>query len=85
VGIDFTRLRRTLNTLESTLTKIQGGGASPNTISNLLLVSPAVGIREVQDDFWQVSFMDFDWGYFDLKTRALQPLDNPFGPKLLPM
>jgi hypothetical protein len=24
-------------------------------------------------------------GYFDLETRVLEPLDNPFGPKVLPM
>ena len=24
-------------------------------------------------------------GYFDLDTRVLEPLDSPFGPRLLPM
>jgi putative transposase len=32
-----------------------------------------------------VSFMDYDLGYFDLETRVLEPLENPFGPKVLPM
>ena len=45
----------------------------------------AVGIREVHDDIWLVSFMDYDLGYFDLETRVLEPLENPFGPKALPM
>jgi putative transposase len=45
----------------------------------------AVGIKEVQDDIWLVSFMDYDLGYFDLETRVLEPLENPFGPKLSPM
>jgi putative transposase len=45
----------------------------------------AVGIQEVHDDIWLVSFMDYDLGYFDLETRVLEPLHNPFGPKLLPM
>jgi len=26
---------------------------------------PGVGIKEVQDDIWLVSFMDYDLGYFD--------------------
>jgi putative transposase len=39
----------------------------------------AVGINEVHDDIWLVSFMDYDLGYFDLDTRVLEPLDNPFG------
>ena len=45
----------------------------------------AVGIKEVHDDIWLVSFMDYDLGYFDLDTRVLEPLENPFGPKVLPM
>jgi hypothetical protein len=45
----------------------------------------AVGIKEVHDDIWLVSFMDYDLGYFDLDTRVLEPLENPFGSKLLPM
>jgi putative transposase len=45
----------------------------------------AVGIKEVHDDIWLVSFMDYDLGYFDLETRVLEPLENPFGPKALPM
>ena len=45
----------------------------------------AVGIKGVHDDIWLVSFMDYDLGYFDLETRVLEPLENPFGPKVLPM
>jgi len=32
-----------------------------------------------------VSFMDYDLGYIDLEEKTLQPLENPFGPKVLPM
>ena len=45
----------------------------------------AMGIKEMHDDIWLVSFMDYDLGYFDLETRVLEPLDNPFGPRLSPM
>src|SRR5215216_1812166 len=34
---------------------------------------------------WLVSFMDYDLGYFDHDTCRLEPLENPFGPKVLPM
>jgi len=34
----------------------------------------AVGIKEVHDDIWLVSFMDYDLGYFDLETRVLERL-----------
>jgi putative transposase len=29
--------------------------------------------------------MDYDLGHFDLETRVLEPLENPFDPKVLPM
>ena len=44
----------------------------------------AVGIKEEHDDIWLVSSMDYDLGYFDLETRVLEPLENPFGPEVLP-
>jgi putative transposase len=50
-----------------------------------VFAAQAVGIKEVHDDIRLVSFMDYDLGYFDLETRVLEPLENPFGPKVLPM
>jgi hypothetical protein len=44
-----------------------------------------VGIKVFLDAIWLVSFMDWDLGYFDLETRVLAPLENPFGPRVLPM
>ena len=49
------------------------------------LAGQAVAIKEVDDGIWLVSFMDYDLGYVDLEEKALQPLENPFGPKVLPM
>jgi hypothetical protein len=50
--------------------------------SQHFLAGQAVGIREVDDGIWLVSFMDYDLGYIDLEERTLQPLNNPFGPKV---
>ena len=44
-----------------------------------------LGIKEVEDDVWLVSFMQYDLAYIDLEQKTLQPLDNPFGPRLSPM
>ena len=44
-----------------------------------------VGIKEVDEGTWIVSFMHYDLGYIDLEQKTLQPLDNPFGPRLSPM
>ena len=46
------------------------------------LAGQAVGIKEVDDGIWLVSFMDYDLGYIDLEEKTLQPLENPFGPKV---
>jgi len=44
-----------------------------------------VGIREVSDKIWLVSFMDYDLGIFDEDSNRVQPAENPFMAKLLPM
>jgi putative transposase len=44
-----------------------------------------VGIRQVEDRLWLVSFMHYDLGYFDDETCRLEPIANPFGAKVLPM
>jgi hypothetical protein len=49
------------------------------------LAGQAVGIKEVDNGIWLVSFMDYDLGYIDLEEKTLQPLDNPFGPRVSPM
>ena len=50
-----------------------------------VLAGQRVGIKEVDEGIWIVSFMHYDLGYIDLEQKALQPLDNPFGARLLPM
>jgi len=50
-----------------------------------VLAGQKLGIREVDDGIWLVSFMHYDLGYFDLEQKTLQPLDNPFGTRLSPM
>ncbi|MGH6611576.1 MAG: IS481 family transposase [Burkholderiaceae bacterium] len=50
-----------------------------------VLAGQRVGIKEIDDGIWLLSFMHYDLGYFDLEQKTLQPLDNPFGARLLPM
>ena len=44
-----------------------------------------VGVTQVGDRIWLVTFMHYDLGYFDDETGKLEPIENPFGPKVLPM
>ena len=44
-----------------------------------------VGVRQVDDKIWLVSFMDYDLGYFDEETNRVEPANNPFGAKVSPM
>jgi transposase InsO family protein len=50
-----------------------------------VLAGQRLGIKEVDEGIWLVSFMHYDLGYIDLEQKTLQPLDNPFGARLLPM
>lgn len=44
-----------------------------------------VGVKQVDDKIWLVSFMDYDLGYFDEDSNRIEPGENPFGAKVLPM
>jgi putative transposase len=44
-----------------------------------------VGVKQVSDNIWLVSFMQYDLGYFDHDTCRLEPIENPFSAKVLPM
>ena len=44
-----------------------------------------VGVKQVTDQIWLVTFMHYDLGYFDRETCRLEPIANPFSPKVLPM
>lgn len=50
-----------------------------------VLAGQKLGIKEVDDGIWLVSFLHYDLGYIDLEQRTLQTIDNPFGTRLSPM
>jgi len=47
-----------------------------------VLAGQRLGIKEVDDGIWLLSFMHYDLGYIDLEQRTLQTINNPFGAKL---
>lgn len=49
------------------------------------LAGQPVGVKEVGDGIWLVTFMDYDLGYFDFEGKRFEPIGNPFGLKVLPM
>lgn len=50
-----------------------------------VLAGQKVGVKEVDEGIWLVSFLHYDLGYIHLEQKTLQPLDNPFGSRLSPM
>ena len=50
-----------------------------------VMAGQRLGIKEVDDAIWLVSFMHYDLGYIDLEQNTLQTIDNPFGARLSPM
>ena len=50
-----------------------------------VMAGQKLGIKEVDDAIWLVTFMHYDLGYIDMEQRTLQTIDNPFGSRLSPM
>jgi putative transposase len=50
-----------------------------------LFAGQNVGVTQVGERVWLVTFMRYDLGYFDDETCRLEPIENPFDPKVLPM
>ena len=44
-----------------------------------------VGVREVADHIWLISFMHYDLGFFDDQCSRVECAPNPFTAKVLPM
>jgi putative transposase len=44
-----------------------------------------VGVKQVEDKIWLVTFMRYDLGFFDHETCRIESAANPFAAKLLPM
>ena len=41
-----------------------------------------IGVTQTEENLWLVTFMNYDLGYFDSETNRVEPLDNPFNPKV---
>ena len=61
--------------------------ASPNALFNVstVLAGQKLGLKEVDDGIWLISFMHYDLGYIDLEQKTLLLIDNPFGKRLSSM
>jgi putative transposase len=44
-----------------------------------------VGVKQISEEIWLVSFMHYDLGFFDLDSCRIEPVENPFSAKVLPM
>jgi hypothetical protein len=42
-----------------------------------------VGVKQVEEKIWLVSFMRYDLGFFDHETCRIESAENPFAAKLL--
>jgi len=44
-----------------------------------------VGVKEVDEKVWLISFMQYDLGFFDHESNRFECADSPFAAKVLPM
>ena len=73
---------------DRTITVTQGGRIciSRRTINlSLMFAGQNIGIEEVSEKTWLVTFMYYDLGFFDHETGRVECADNPFGAKVSPM
>lgn len=42
-----------------------------------------VGVKEMNDGIWLVTFMNYDLGFFDLDNQKVEPLEYPFAPEVV--
>jgi hypothetical protein len=49
---------------------------------SIVFAGQNVGIKEVSDKVWLVSFMQYDLGFFDQETGWITSAENPFGAKV---
>lgn len=67
---------------DQTITVTQCGRICSRTMKVSLsraFAGQQVGIKEMEDGIWVVSFLDYDLGYFDDKSRKVEPVEDPFG------
>jgi hypothetical protein len=65
--------------------KMEGSPSTVNTIRGISLAigNPKPYVSHATPKLCKdARFMEYDLGYIDLEEKTLQPLDNPFGPKV---
>ena len=48
-----------------------------------IFAGQSVGISEVDDHVWLVSFLEYDLGFFDKDNGRVEPANNPFAPEIV--
>lgn len=52
---------------------------------SIVFAGQNVGVKQVSENIWLVSFMQYDLGYFDHESCRLEPIENLFREKVLTM
>lgn len=52
-------------------------GKRKNDLSQVF-AGQILGLREVEDGIWVVSFLDYDPGFFNNNDDRVEPAENPF-------
>ena len=71
-------------TLQEALSAFEEGMSLADRCAQML-DEAELRVKQVSERIWLVTFMHYDLGYFDDETCRLEPIENPFGPKVLPL
>ena len=48
---------------------------------SIVFADQIVGLRQIDDQIWLVSFLNSDLGFFDRENDRVEPAPNPFAPE----
>lgn len=48
---------------------------------SIVFADQIVGLRQIDDQIWLVSFLNYDLGFFDRENDRVEPAPNPFAPE----
>jgi hypothetical protein len=49
---------------------------------NTALAGQDIGVKEIGDGVWLITFMNYDLGFFDLNNKRIDPCKHPFAPEI---
>ena len=74
-----------MSCLEAASIAVAQKKGSSNSCAAEAFAGQKVGVKQVEERIWLMSFMRYDPGFVDHETCRIATAENPFAAKVLPM